>query len=49
MSNIFLISDTHFKHDLDNNNQIDKRYFCVSVEQINVTPISLDEIKLHFN
>lgn len=27
--------------------EIDPRYFCVSVEQINYTPISLEEVKKH--
>jgi calcineurin-like phosphoesterase family protein len=27
--------------------EVDPRYYCVSVEQINYTPISLDEVKKH--
>jgi calcineurin-like phosphoesterase family protein len=38
------VSDGDFTH---HNAEIDPRYFNVSVEQINYTPISLEEIKKH--
>jgi calcineurin-like phosphoesterase family protein len=32
---------------MHSNAEIDPRYYCVSVEQINYTPISLEEVKKH--
>ncbi len=34
---------------LHNNSVNDKRYFCVSAEQLNYTPIALDELRVRLN
>ncbi len=39
----------HANRVLDTHKKIDPRYFCISVEQINYTPISFDELKKKLN
>lgn len=45
MVDIWFISDTHFSHGHTHvNNLPDKRYFNVSVEQLDYTPIHIEEL-----